>query len=1518
MTDGWSVSSPITEAVEELSQRCLRAYDANPDLIEEHFAIERNVAEGGYGRRQIYELVQNGADAALDGGLSDARVEVVLANDALYCANEGDPITPEGLRAILGAHRSVKRGDQIGRFGLGFKSVLAVTDAPQFFSRSGSFAFDPTRTTKAISAIADAERVPSLRLAFPLDPASERSEDEVLAGLMEWAATVVRLPLNRADAAWLHGDLDDFPAEFMLFSSHIGHLILDDRVSGKIREISSSTRGKKMVLKEDDKTATWKLLSTTYHMSEAARRTAGELAERDTLPLVWAVPMDSAAERGWFWAFFPTEYWTTLRGIINAPWKTNADRQNLLKSEFNSELIEKAASLVADNLSLLSAESDPGRYLDYLPGRGRESPQWADALMTEEVYDFCTLSRSVPDLDGKLCEPRRIRLHPPDVPESALELYAAASPQRDWAHPSVEKRSRRARIERIMERSKDAHVTCRGWLEELAGADEIDCRVAVVRVAAALLEAEFEGWQTARIALTARGELVRVDPDLLFFGDGLPDKAGGARLVHPDLAGVPEARAALERLGIRELDAAGRVEALLAGADLNASETWEQFWAASRDIGPEDSHKLVQTHSAANQVMVRTGAGSWARVSVLLKPGLIIQASHKEDEAVACDMEFHAQDQDLLRLLGLVPQPVEGRDPKDEAWFDEYRGEQLEVYLARPEMKRRRPQQNLLVFGETGFVGPCEPLRRLSEPSRLAYTTALLRSPLATSQWSLSHESQDYGVISCPNPTAWMIRKHGLLSTSLGPRPVQDAVGQGLRVFAAVLPVGELTSELAERLRLPNEPEDVSPRALKDALTLGMSTSPEALGASLALALAAGMTAPASIGGTPLKDIVVCSPKSSREGLDELEVSYAFIPADAAAEAIIEAWGLRPAEDLISTQVVAVDAAESVDVADLFPALEALDVDLEVVTVPDLVVKRSSDTGTVSAHVDHHLDGNILYVNATESEPEQVLDAVLKARDIDLSESERKATLTAKRAPSGRRLQAEVLKCTNLHSRVLAAIGREALVRKLPRPLLQEVAARFGRNLTDGEIVEVALAVHGVSVLKEHKDDLRERGLVVPKTWAGLTSTRKFVVGLGFPAEFAGFRSEARDPLVRVPGRPSMPELHDFQKHAARNIRELIRKGEGRGLLSLPTGAGKTRTAVQAIVEAMGDRELEGPVLWVAQTDELCEQAISAWSENWRAVGPRETLNLCRLWSTNEVDNMHDPFQVVVATIAKLSHKFESDEYEWLSRATVVVVDEAHRAISPEYSQLLRWLGMAQGKERVPFIGLSATPYRGTSKEQTTSLVNRFGKRRLDDMGDDPYGDLQKREVLARVEHRLLAGANVHLEPDELAALNQTRRLPASVLERIGEDKGRNQTILDSVTALPEDHTVLLFAASVAHAELMAGLLSIEGIPSRAISAGTDRGARRHYIEQFRRGEVRVLTNYGVLTEGFDAPAVRAVYLARPTYSPNVYQQMIGRGLRGPRNGGKEVCLIVNVADNLAAYGEDLAFREFEPLWNSA
>jgi superfamily II DNA or RNA helicase len=70
-------------------------------------------------------------------------------------------------------------------------------------------------------------------------------------------------------------------------------------------------------------------------------------------------------------------------------------------------------------------------------------------------------------------------------------------------------------------------------------------------------------------------------------------------------------------------------------------------------------------------------------------------------------------------------------------------------------------------------------------------------------------------------------------------------------------------------------------------------------------------------------------------------------------------------------------------------------------------------------------------------------------------------------------------------------------------------------------------------------------------------------------------------------------------------------------------------------------------------------------------------------------------------------------------------------------------------------------------------------------------------------------------------------------------------------------------------------------------------------VKEFQEGRIRVLTNYGVLTQGFDNPKVNVVYVTRPVFSAAAYLQMVGRGLRGPANGGTENCLIVDIDDNL-------------------
>ena len=90
---------------------------------------------------------------------------------------------------------------------------------------------------------------------------------------------------------------------------------------------------------------------------------------------------------------------------------------------------------------------------------------------------------------------------------------------------------------------------------------------------------------------------------------------------------------------------------------------------------------------------------------------------------------------------------------------------------------------------------------------------------------------------------------------------------------------------------------------------------------------------------------------------------------------------------------------------------------------------------------------------------------------------------------------------------------------------------------------------------------------------------------------------------------------------------------------------------------------------------------------------------------------------------------------------------------------------------------------------------------------------------------------------------------------------------------------------------------------------------RRKIIGDFKAKKIQVLCNCEVLTTGFDAPKVTHVVMARPTVSQVLYEQMVGRGLRGPKFGGTETCHIIDVEDSYRSARPELGYKRFREIW---
>jgi superfamily II DNA or RNA helicase len=384
------------------------------------------------------------------------------------------------------------------------------------------------------------------------------------------------------------------------------------------------------------------------------------------------------------------------------------------------------------------------------------------------------------------------------------------------------------------------------------------------------------------------------------------------------------------------------------------------------------------------------------------------------------------------------------------------------------------------------------------------------------------------------------------------------------------------------------------------------------------------------------------------------------------------------------------------------------------------------------------------------------------------------------------------------------------------------------------------LTVYGADSIKFLADMFRAEGFPdVPATWAGGASTISWLRKMGFAPEYAGRRTVHQEAEFVVPGKIRLNELHPFQKTIRKNLKEILTRRDDDGkakkaMVELPTGAGKTRVATETVLRLFKEEDLQGPVLWIAQSKELCEQAVQTWSTVWRGLDDERPLTIGRLWENNDVHEPDTEFSVVVATDAKLDVVRTRPEYEWLSEATAVIIDEGHRAGDSElYTRLLNWLGVAGRGWARPLVGLSATPFKGTSQESTRRLASRFGNVKLKAFEENAYRELADLGILARVRHRVLDGVDVEMSAAERTEATSLRRINQTVLDRIGQDHERMSILVNDIMGLDPNWPVLVFTPSVLSAQVLAATLRYRGVISESVSGQTGRQQRRDVIDKF-------------------------------------------------------------------------------------
>ena len=340
-------------------------------------------------------------------------------------------------------------------------------------------------------------------------------------------------------------------------------------------------------------------------------------------------------------------------------------------------------------------------------------------------------------------------------------------------------------------------------------------------------------------------------------------------------------------------------------------------------------------------------------------------------------------------------------------------------------------------------------------------------------------------------------------------------------------------------------------------------------------------------------------------------------------------------------------------------------------------------------------------------------------------------------------------------------------------------------------------------------------------------------------------------------------KLFDYQEDMKERIEKALRLHRS-VMAQMPTGTGKTYL-LTAVIDSFVSNNPKEKVWIVAHRREL----VSQIDETVRKFHSHSASNTSSLLSS-----------VKAMSIQWLMRHYDEIEEE----PGMIVIDEAHHALAKTYKEM--WERFPKAK----FLGLTATPCRLNGKGFTDLfdvLVQSWGVPEFISKG------------------RLATYDFVSIKSDGV-----TQRLIDSLQKRGADGDYQNkemdmllnkkpsiERLYRSLEEYGKDRKGIVYAINISHAQKITKLYQEHGVKAIAIDSKTPAAERQQDIEAFKKGDIQVLVNVDIFSEGFDCPDVEFVQLARPTLSLAKYLQMVGRGLRVAK--GKKNCVII---DNVGLY----------------
>lgn len=341
-----------------------------------------------------------------------------------------------------------------------------------------------------------------------------------------------------------------------------------------------------------------------------------------------------------------------------------------------------------------------------------------------------------------------------------------------------------------------------------------------------------------------------------------------------------------------------------------------------------------------------------------------------------------------------------------------------------------------------------------------------------------------------------------------------------------------------------------------------------------------------------------------------------------------------------------------------------------------------------------------------------------------------------------------------------------------------------------------------------------------------------------------------------------MLTLRKYQRECLDAIASNYKNGNCRQLVSLPTASGKT------VVFASLIKESEGKSLVLAHTNELLEQA----REKIQMIAPNLSVGLVN------ADSKEFDFPVIVSSIQSARQPNNLAELQ-AQNFNLLVYDECHHAASETSRNILNALGFGCKTDRL-LCGFTATAFRQDGKGLKEVFDTVAYQRTIKEMIADGYLCPPK-------------GIKVSTDIDLSKVKMGDGDFQAESLAKVMDVPEIRQIVVDAYQKEGEGRQTICFGVNIQHAHNLSSLFNDFGISSEAIHGRMSKSEREKVLNRYRSGQIQVLCNCQVLTEGFDAPETSCVIVARPTQSKGLYQQMAGRGLRLYPN--KRDCIIIDL-----------------------